>query len=148
MAAAVQLGFDHSPTPVGWIMQAYQLFGGDLMQGLTSQFTQDTAMSARKGTADFTGSLADEVTKMSANQWYAVVSDELPAPDSPGVQLLDPAGQPYAWTELDETSRRWAVHHWPIDRESPEQIGSRTWTVFDSQAAAMKAYRVPYADGT
>ena len=49
---------------------------------------------------------------------------------------------------LDDTSRRWAVHHWPIDRESPEQIGSRAWTVFDSQAAAMKAYRVPYADGT
>ena len=118
------------------------------MQGLTSQFTQDTALPARNGTADFTGSLADEVTKMSANQWYAIVSDELPAPDRPGVQLLDPAGQPYAWTELDETSRRWAVSHWPINRESPEQIGSRTWTVFDSQAAAMKAYRVPYADGT
>ena len=50
-------------------MQAYQLFGGDLMQGLTSQFTQDTALPARNGTADFTGSLADEVTKMSANQW-------------------------------------------------------------------------------
>ncbi len=148
VAGFVQLGLDHSPTPVGWTTQAYQLFGGDLMQGLTSQFTQDTALPARNGTADFTGSLADEVTKMSVNQWYALVSEALPAPDSRGVQLLDPAGQPYPWTELDQTSRRWVAQHWPIDRESPQQIGSRTWTVFDSQAAAMKAYRVPYADGT
>ena len=148
VAGVVQLGLDHSPAPVGWTTQAYQLFGGDLMEGLTSQFTEDTALPARNGTADFTGSLADEVTKMSANQWYAAVADDLPAPDSPGVQLLDPGGRPYAWTELDQTSRDWAVRQWPIGREKPEEIGSRAWTVFDGQAAAMKSYRVPYSDGT
>ena len=132
VAGVVQLGLDHSPTPVGWTVQAHQVFGGDLVQELTSQFTQDTALPARNETANWTSSLGDEVMRTSTNQWYAFVSDELPAPDEPAVQLVGPAGQPYSWTELDGTSKLWAVHHWPLDREAPEQISSRTWSVFDA----------------
>ena len=148
VAGVVQLGLDHSPAPVGWTAEAYQLFGGDLVQGLTSQFTQDTASPARNEAANWTSSLADHVMTTSTNQWYAFVSGELPAPDRPDVRLLDPAGQPHPWTEMDGTSAVWAADHWPLDRETPEQISSRTWTVFDGQVAAMKAYRIPYVDGT
>jgi len=148
VAGVVQLGLDHSPTPVTWTTQAYQLFGGDLVQGLTSQFTQDTALPARNETSDWTSSLADEVMQTSRNQWYAFVFDELPPPDMPGVQLVDPTGRPYAWSELDRTSALWAVREWPPDREKPRQISSQMWTAFDGQVAAMKAYRIPYADGT
>ncbi len=148
IAGVVQLAVDHSPAPVGWTAEAYQVFGGDLVQGLTSQFIQDTALPARNETADWTGSLVDRVMRNSTNQWFASISAQLPTPNAPDVQLLDPAGQPLAWSQLDSPSAYWALDSWPRGLDKPEQISSRTWTIFDAQVAAMKTYRIPYADGT